>query len=148
MESSEACCEVCGFVESSATAAGGRLPEQTVALLQQEVRVLTDDKARLAQEVFCFVSCTAHDTNTCSAAMKCPMLISNRDEQLRTVQFSWEELKRVNDSLNEQITRKDQYAGKLKHLLEKGQAQRLEQSDQIMSVQNDVHMMSLPPLPC
>lgn len=63
------------------------------------------------------------------------------------MQFSWEELKRANDNLNEQITRKDQYAGKLKHLLEKGLAQRLEQSDQIMSDQNDVHMMSLPRLP-
>ena len=71
-----------------------------------------------------------------------------RSEQLRAVQFSWEELKRANDNLNEQITRKDQYAGKLKHLLEKGLAQRLEQSDQIMSIQNDVHMMCLPPLPC
>jgi|LauGreDrversion2_3_1035106.scaffolds.fasta_scaffold115734_1 hypothetical protein len=71
-----------------------------------------------------------------------------RSEQLRAVQFSWEELKRANDNLNEQITRKDQYAGKLKHLLEKGLAQRLEQSDQMMSVKNNVHMMSLPPPPC
>jgi hypothetical protein len=77
MESTQACCQVCGF-ESSATAEAGRLPEQTVALLQQEVRVLTDDKARMAQEVFCFASFTAYDTNTFSAAMNCPMLIRSR----------------------------------------------------------------------
>jgi len=39
---------------------------------------LTDDKARMAQEVFCFASFTAYDTNTFSAAMNCPMLIRSR----------------------------------------------------------------------
>lgn len=40
--------------------------------------------------------------------------------QLRAVQVSWEESKQEAKSLNEQLALKDQYAGKLKHLLEKG----------------------------
>ena len=55
---------------------------------------------------------------------------------------SWEESKQEAKNLNEQIVLKDQYAGKLKHLLEKGLSWR--DSRKIISCHH-VHTISQSP---